>query len=126
MTQLGELPWVVLYHRPTAFAPAAQQLRMLGIETRVEVVVDGFVPMPYLVAGTRRVALIQEHLAHRMAGSAGVRVLPCPFNVVPVAEAFWWHPMYRNDPAHRWLRGVLKETGRRLAESSPGRCEGAG
>jgi DNA-binding transcriptional LysR family regulator len=115
LAQLGELPWVVLYNLPTAFAPAAQQLRMFGIEPRVEVVVDGFLPMPFLVAGTNRVALVQEHLARRMAGLAGIRRLPCPFEVVPLAEAFWWHPMYRSDPAHAWLRGVLTEAGRLLA-----------
>ena len=112
---LGELPWVVIYHRPTAFAPAAQQLRLIGVEPRVEVVVDGFLQMPFLVARTRRVALIQEQLARRLAEPAGVRVLPCPFEAVPLTEAFWWHPMYRNDPAHRWLRGVLAAAGRSLS-----------
>jgi DNA-binding transcriptional LysR family regulator len=111
---LGELPWVVLYNLPTAFAPAAQQLRLLGIEPRVEVVVDGFLAMPFLVAGTRRVALVQEQLARRLAGPAGVRVLPCPFEAVPLAEAFWWHPMFRNDPAHLWLRGILRDAAREL------------
>lgn len=119
LAQLGELPWVVLYNLPTAFAPAAQQLRMIGVEPRVAVVVDGFLPMPFLVAGTDRVALLQEHLARRMAGLAAVRVLPCPFEVVPLAEAFWWHPMYRADPAHAWLRDVLAEAGRLLAAGAP-------
>lgn len=112
--QLGELPWVILYNLPTAFAPASRQLRMLGIEPRVEVVVDGFLAMPFLVAGTNRVALLQEHLARRIAGTTGVRVLPCPVDVAPISEAFWWHPMYRTDPAHSWLRGVLVEAGRML------------
>jgi DNA-binding transcriptional LysR family regulator len=112
--QLGELPWVVLYNLPTAFAPAAQQLRMIGVEPRVEVVVDGFLPMPFLVAGTNRVALRQEQLARRIAAVADIRVLPCPFDVVPLAEAFWWHPMYRADPAHKWLRAVLTEAGREV------------
>jgi DNA-binding transcriptional LysR family regulator len=115
LAQLGELPWVVLYNLPTAFAPAARQLRMIGVEPRVEVVVDGFLPMPFLVAGTQRVALLQAHLARRMAGLTAIRSLPCPFEVVPLAEAFWWHPMYRADPAHAWLRGVLTEAGRLLA-----------
>ena len=118
LDRLGELPWVVLYNLPTAFAPAAKQLRMIGVEPRVEVVVDGFLPMPFLVAGTNRVALLQEHLARRIAGVAAVRVTACPFDVVPLAEAFWWHPMYRNDPAHTWLRGVLVEAGRRLSAES--------
>jgi hypothetical protein len=36
---------------------------------------------------------------------------------VPVAEAFWWHPMFRNDPAHAWLRQVLSDAGRQLART---------
>ena len=72
-----------------------------------EVVVDGFNQMPFLVAGTRRVALLQERLARLLAPVAGVRLLDCPFEVVPLAEAFWWNPMYRNDPAHMWLRDLL-------------------
>jgi DNA-binding transcriptional LysR family regulator len=117
LDQLGVLPWVVLFHLPTAYAPATQQLRTLGIEPRVEVVVDGFLQMPFLVAGTNRIALLQERLAHRLATVAGVRVLPCPFEAVPVAEAFWWHPMFRNDPAHAWLRQVLSDAGRQLART---------
>ncbi|WP_433385383.1 LysR family transcriptional regulator [Actinoplanes sp. CA-142083] len=120
LDQLAELPWVVLYNLRTAFAPAAQQMRMLGIEPRVEVVADGFLPMPFLVAGTRRVALLQERLARRLAEPAGVRVLPCPFDVVPLAEAFWWHPIYANDPAHVWLRGVLASAARELTSHQPG------
>jgi DNA-binding transcriptional LysR family regulator len=114
LAQLGELPWVMLYNLPTAFAPAARQLRMIGVEPRVELVVDSFLAMPFLVAGSNRVALLQEQLARRIAGVADIRVLPCPFEVVPLAEAFWWHPMYRADPAHLWLRGVLTEAGAEL------------
>ncbi|MFI5952295.1 LysR substrate-binding domain-containing protein [Cryptosporangium sp. NPDC051539] len=109
--QLAEMPWVVLFNRPTAFAPAAQQLRMIGVEQRIEIVVDGFLQMPFLVAGTNRVALVQQHLARRMAPLTGVRVLECPFDAVPLAEAFWWHPMYRTDVAHAWLRDLLVEAG---------------
>ena len=29
-----------------------------------------------------------------------VRVLPCPFEVAPLVEAIWWHPMYDDDPEH--------------------------
>ncbi|KAB2386311.1 LysR family transcriptional regulator [Actinomadura montaniterrae] len=109
LAQLREMPWVMLYHRPTAFAPAAQQLRMIGIEPRVDIVVDGFLQMPFLIAGSDRIALLQEQLARRIADAGGVRVLECPFDAVPLAEAFWWHPMYRSDVAHAWLRELLME-----------------
>ncbi|MES9539621.1 LysR family transcriptional regulator [Actinomadura sp. NPDC000600] len=115
LARLEEMPWVVLFDRPTAFAPAAQQLRMIGVEPRVEIVVDGFLQMPFLVAGSDRVALVQERLAWRIADAAGVRVLECPFDAVPLAEAFWWHPMYRSDVAHAWLRELLVEAAGQLA-----------
>lgn len=87
---------------------------MMGIQPRVEVVVDVFLAMPFLVAGTGRVALVQRRLAARMRGLAGVRALPCPDEVRPMCEAFWWHPTYTGDPGHQWLRSVLVGAGRQL------------
>jgi DNA-binding transcriptional LysR family regulator len=87
---------------------------MIGVEPDIHVVVESFLAVPFLVAGTQRVALLQGRLAQRLASAAGVRVLPCPWDVVPLKEAFWWHPTFRADPAHAWLRSVLKVTGRAL------------
>jgi len=115
MEDLATLPWVVMWNLPTAFAPAARQLDMLGVEPRVEVTVDSFLSLPFLVAGTRRIAVLQTRLAERLAGVAGVRVLPCPWDAVPLKEAFWWHPSHRRDPAHQWLRDFLGQVGRDLA-----------
>ncbi|BBH68839.1 LysR family transcriptional regulator [Actinoplanes sp. OR16] len=114
MGHLEALPWVVLFDRPTAYAPAVRQLRMIGVEARVEVVVDGFAQMPFLVAGTRRIALIQERLATLMAPVAGVRILNCPFEVVAMLECFWWNPMHTNDPVHAWFRRLLREAAEEL------------
>jgi DNA-binding transcriptional LysR family regulator len=111
---LAALPWVVLMDRPTAYSPAAHQLRMMGIQPRVEVVVDVFLTMPFLVEGTGRVALVQRRLASRMRGLGGVRLLPCPDEVRPMRDAFWWHPTYTSDPGHQWLRATLVAAGRQL------------
>lgn len=111
---LRTLPWVVLFNLPTAFAPAAQQLRVAGIEPIVDVVVDSFLCMPFLVAGSRRLALIQARLADRLGGLLDLRVLASPIEPVPLKEAFWWHPMYRDDPAHLWLRAALADAAERL------------
>ncbi|WP_285649627.1 LysR family transcriptional regulator [Actinomycetospora sp. NBRC 106375] len=109
LDDLATLPWVTVYHRPTAFTPAAQQLRAHGIEPRAQVVVESFLPIPDLVAGTDRVALVQARLAARLRPGGGVRALPCPFTVTPLVEAMWWHPTYDTDAAHRWLRGLITE-----------------
>jgi DNA-binding transcriptional LysR family regulator len=114
LDDLSALPWITVYHRPTAFTPAAQQLRAHGIEPQAQVVVESFLPLPDLVAGTDRVALLQGRLAARLRPDDGVRVLACPFTAGPLVEAMWWHPMYDTDPAHRWLRGLLTEVGTRL------------
>ena len=105
--QLRTMPWVVTYHGPTASTAGARHMRMLGIEPRVQVVTENFLPVPGLVAGTGRVALMQRRLADRVPAGSGVRVLPCPFEAAPLVEAFWWHPMYEHDPEHRYLRDLL-------------------
>jgi DNA-binding transcriptional LysR family regulator len=111
MADLAELPWVLTYSRPTAYTPAARQLGLLGIEPRTPIVVDSFVCVPSLIGGTNRIALLQARLAARLAPILDIRVLPCPFDAVPLVEALWWHPMYGHDPAHRWLRGLLSDAG---------------
>jgi DNA-binding transcriptional LysR family regulator len=105
--QLETMPWVVSYHGPTASTPAARQMRMLGIEPHVQIVTETFLTVPGLVAGTGRVALLQRRLADRIPEELGVRVLPCPFEVGPLIEAMWWHPMYDDDTEHLYLRDVI-------------------
>ncbi|WP_100415466.1 LysR family transcriptional regulator [Mumia flava] len=127
LDDLARLPWVVTYHLPTAFTPAARQLRMIGVEPDVHIVVDSFLSIPFLIAGTRRVAVLQSRLAERLARVTPIRALPCPWDVVPLKEAFWWHPQHRTDPAHVWLRGMLAEAGRAVdGEGAPRRRSDGG
>jgi DNA-binding transcriptional LysR family regulator len=114
MQLLADLPWAFTYFTPTAFTPAGRQLQMLGVEPRVQIVVASFLALPFVIAGTDRLALVQSRLVPRLTASGDIRALPCPFDAVPIAEALWWHPMYQRDPAHIWLRQVLAEAGRRV------------
>lgn len=84
---------------------------MLGIEPRVEVSVDSFQLLPFLVAGTRRIALVQERLAKRLAPIADVRVVEAPYETVPLREGLWWHPVHTHDGAHIWLRDLAARVG---------------
>ncbi len=114
MDDLASMPWVDLYYRPTAYTPASRQLALLGVEPRVEIVVESFQSVPFLIAGTSRIALIQERLARRYEGIAAVRTLECPFDAVPLAEAMWWHPVHARDAGHVWLRDLMARVGRRV------------
>jgi DNA-binding transcriptional LysR family regulator len=122
--QLGQLPMVMTYQTSTAFTPVAKQLEMLGLEFNVQIVTESFLSLPFLVAAVHGVGLIQKRLADRLASAAGVRILPCPFEPVPLIEALWWHPMYSRDSGHRWLRDVFVQAGAALtAGSAPASAE---
>ncbi|MBX9395088.1 LysR family transcriptional regulator [Streptomyces sp. TRM72054] len=119
MDDLARLPWVI-YQRAYD-APAARQLSMLGVDPRVEISVDSFQALPFLVAGTRRIALVQQRLAELLRGVAAVRLMEPPYGAVPLQEALWWHPVHTHDAAHIWLRETAARVGAELAASEPGR-----
>ncbi len=104
---LETLPWVATYHGPTASTPAARQLRQLGIEPRVQVVTESFLTVPALVAGSDRIALLQERLVQLLPLDVGVRALAPPFELGPLVEAMWWHPVHDRDPEHAFFRDLV-------------------
>ena len=106
--QLETLPWVATYHGPTASTPAARQMRMLGIEPRVQVVTESFLTVPGLVAGSDRIALLQERLVQLLPLDVGIRALPLPFDAGPLVEAMWWHPVNDRDPEHAFFRDLVQ------------------
>lgn len=112
--QLRALPWVMTFHSPTASTPAARRLRMLGVEPRVEVVTEQFLTVPALVAGSRRVALLQERLVRLLPDNAGVRAVPPVVDLGSLVEAMWWHPVNDHDPEHEFLRDVVRRAARAL------------
>jgi DNA-binding transcriptional LysR family regulator len=99
---LARLPWVTYLRAYDT--PAVQQLGMLGIEPRVSVSVDSFTVLPFLIAGTRRIALVPALLAERLRGTAPVRIMTPPYETVPLRQALWWHPVHTHDAGHIWLR----------------------
>ena len=67
----------------------------------------GWLPLPFLVAGTDLVAAVPERLARQVSGAAGVTDTEPPFGTVELVEVAWWHPMHATDPALSWLRAVV-------------------
>jgi DNA-binding transcriptional LysR family regulator len=107
LADLARLSWVAPYHPnqgyPTA-APISQQLTIFGIHPHVAVRVESYHAVPHLVAGTDRIALLQERLARQVAGRLGLKVLECRGNPDPIVEKLWWHGNFDDDPGHLWLR----------------------
>jgi DNA-binding transcriptional LysR family regulator len=110
--QLGELPWAMTYQSRSAFTSAARQVQQLGIEPRIEVVVESFLSMTHFIVGTSRVAIIQAAIAPLALRAGGVRVVGLPFDPTPLTNALWWHPVHGRDPEHAWMRDLFVEAGR--------------
>jgi DNA-binding transcriptional LysR family regulator len=113
---LRSLPWVVTYHGPTAATPAVRQLRMKGIEPHVQVISETFLTVPGLVAGSRRIAMLQRRLADLLPLDIGLRQLPCPVDVGQMVEAIWWNPVFDDDPEHTYLRDLVRRAVRQAVD----------
>ncbi|MEV6304320.1 LysR family transcriptional regulator [Actinoplanes sp. NPDC051861] len=107
LAELRGLSWVATFSDGGSGTAGWRHLRLLGVEAAVQMIVDSFLAVPLLLEGTERVALLQERLARRLAARGGLRLLDCPFEVVPLVQALWWHPVYDRDPEHVWLRERL-------------------
>jgi DNA-binding transcriptional LysR family regulator len=118
MENVAELPWVMSYQSRSAFTSAQRQIQQLGIEPRVEVVVESFLSLPHFVVGTRRIGLIQAALAPFALQLGGVRVLPLPFDATPLVNALWWHPVHNRDSEHEWMRGIFAEAAGIVADAA--------
>ena len=84
-------------------------LDRLGVNPHVAATTGGWLPLPFLVAGTDLVAAVPERLARRTAAAAGVAVTEPPFGTVELVEAAWWHPLHATDLALTWLRGIVAD-----------------
>ncbi len=104
---LAELPHAApTFGQPGVLNPAERALAELGVPRHVQVSTVGWLPLPFVVAGTDLVAIVPERLARRVAATAGVAVHEPPFGTVDLIEAAWWHPARGSDPALRWLRSI--------------------
>jgi DNA-binding transcriptional LysR family regulator len=97
--------------------PMVTALLCHGISPNVTLTTAGWLPLPFLVAGTDLVAAVPERLARRLSNAAGVMVTDPPFGTVELVEAAWWHPLHNTDPGLTWLRRIVREV---AASLSPG------
>jgi len=102
---LAALPHAATRLPQTALVAAA--LDRIGVTPNVVLTTGGWLPLPFLVAGTDMVAAVPERLARRVSGAAGVTVTEPPFGTVELVEVAWWHPMHATDPALSWLRAII-------------------
>lgn len=110
LEDLGELPHAApTFGQRGLLNPAERGLDDLQVPRHVQVTTEGWLPVPFVVAGTDLVAVVPERLARRVAATAGVTVCEPPFGKIELVEAAWWHPTRGGDQALRWLRRIAAE-----------------
>jgi DNA-binding transcriptional LysR family regulator len=106
---LAALPHAAARFPDPGSDPAGMALLRRGITPHVALTTGGWLPLPFLIAGTDLVAAIPERLARRTMAAAGVTLVEPPFGIIELVEAAWWHPLHATDLALTWLRGIVTE-----------------
>jgi hypothetical protein len=84
------------------------ELGRLGLTRRVEVYAPSFIQAPWLLPGTRRIALMHERLACLMAPLLGLRMVAPPFELPLMREMAQFHATRRGDEGLSWLISRLR------------------
>lgn len=100
----------VAYQSPTLRLQPYIALTAEGIEPHLDLVSNNFLLIPMLIAGTNRVAIVQERLARRVASHSGLKVLDLPFDVPPLGIDVVWNPRLSGDSATAWLVDALRSS----------------
>ncbi|MBZ0129152.1 MAG: LysR family transcriptional regulator [Rhodobacteraceae bacterium] len=94
-------------------------LESAGIKRKADVRTFSFSNLPYLVAGTSRVATVHKRLAELVAGKNDLDIHPLPFEAQPLQQMIQWHAYRDLDPGISWLRSTFEMAAARMASHSP-------
>lgn len=84
-----------------------EALKPLGLKRDVVVIVGGFSIALALARTSDLVATVPER--HTGALRAGMHSFPLPVPTPEITLSLLWHPRLDADPAHRWLRGCVRD-----------------
>ncbi len=80
-----------------------------GIVPRTALTVQGFMSVPFAVAGTSWAGWVPERTANRYAATLGLVIARTPIAPSVLIEAAHWHPSKSDDLALQWLVQKLRE-----------------
>lgn len=92
----------------TNTGPIDMALDALNHMRHIVVVVGGFSSALTLARTSNLIATVPERHTENLR--AGMHSFSLPFPSPKITVAMLWHPRLDADPAHRWLRGCVRET----------------
>ena len=98
---------VLVARRDRGRGPVDAGLEGLGAKRRIAAVVGSYGEAAALVRGSDLIGDMPERYTERLRDQ--LRTFDLPFAVPEITVSLMWHPRLEADPAHRWLRGVVRE-----------------
>lgn len=114
LEDLNAMPYVDVVFADDIAMLGNDILAAAGVVPRSVISVPGFLPVPFLVTGTDMYGLVPSRLAELYGPGLGVTAAKTPLPSATLVEAVYWHPSKTNDPALRWLVGILRTTAERI------------
>ncbi|MEK1851381.1 MAG: LysR family transcriptional regulator [Phyllobacterium sp.] len=87
--------------------PIDEALMLLGLEREIVTIVGGFSTALALARASDLIASVPER--HTGNLRAGMHSFALPLATPEVTVSLLWHPRMDADPAHRWLRGCVRD-----------------
>lgn len=84
-----------------------EALEALGLEREIVTIVGGFSAALMLARASDLIACVPER--HTGNLRAGMHSFTLPVAVPEITVSLLWHPRLEADPAHRWLRGCVRD-----------------
>lgn len=86
--------------------PIDATLKPFGLERELVTIVGGFSTALALARSSDLIASVPER--HTGILRAGMHSFPLPVTTPEFTVSLLWHPRLDSDPAHRWLRGLIR------------------
>jgi len=87
--------------------PIDDALELLGLQRQIVTIVGGFATALGLARASDLIATVPER--HTRTLRAGMHSFPLPVSMPEITISMLWHPRLDADPAHRWLRGCVRD-----------------
>lgn len=87
--------------------PIDDTLQSVGLERDIVTIVGGFSVALSLARASDLIASVPER--HTGNLRAGMHSFPLPIPAPEITVSLLWHPRLDADPAHRWLRGCVRD-----------------
>ena len=98
---------ILVSRRGLDTGPIDDALNLLGLEREIAAIVGGFSAALALARGCDLIASVPER--HTGNLRAAMHSFPLPVATPEITVSLLWHPRLDADPAHRWLRGCVRD-----------------